>query len=101
MEAALTDHFGTPVTLVLDIDDDARLRPARAVRRARCPEPDVAAGRPGDRGGAGAGPAARGRRARTCDPSTSMRRTPVRRDQASDAEARLLQAFPGASEVAG
>ena len=87
MEAALTDHFGTKVTLVLEIDETAlrRQRPARPPRRpSRVP------------------PRRRPRRRTTSRTWTRTSSTEDSSgDQASDAEARLLQAFPGASEVAG
>ena len=87
MEAALGAHFDAPVTLVLDIDDEAA---PSAPGAGRVPPPaagasptetedelvDPAEFADGDGGGAG-------------------------EDQASAAQARLLQAFPGASEVRG
>ena len=87
VEEALTNHFGTKVTLVLQIDDAApaaapradSARPVAGPPRRRPPPPadDVEDMDPHDL---------------MDDPSS---------DQASDAEARLLQAFPGASEVPG
>ena len=89
VEKALSDHFGTTVTLVLDIDDTvappaARSgpSPAAASRSSGAAAPDRAP--PVDD-------------VEYIDPS-DMEDTST--DQASAAEARLLQAFPGASEVA-
>ncbi len=87
VEAALGAHFDAPVTLVLDIDDEAA---PPAPGAGRVPPPAAGAGPTetedelvdpaefADGGGGGAG-----------------------EDQASAAQARLLQAFPGASEVHG
>ena len=87
VEAALSDHFGTNVTLVLQIDET--LAPPAAAR-APCASP-VALCRPRRR------PA--GRRRRVHGPALTWRRT--RRAIMHPREARLLQAFPGASEVPG
>jgi hypothetical protein len=90
VEAALSDHFGTTVTLLLDIDESVAPPAARP----------------------GPSPAASARRAGSArppsepplddiediDPRELLEDTST--DQASAAEARLLQAFPGASEVA-
>ena len=85
-------HFGTPVTLVLDVDDAA---PA-----AGSPQ-----GRPAASGGEAAVVASgRGRdaEAEEVDPAEFLDHAPdAGTDQESAAEARLLEAFPGASEVAG
>ena len=90
VEAALSDHFGTKVTLVLDIDDTG-------TPPAAGPGPSPAAsGRPGG-GGATAQPPPVDED-EYVDPSELIDDTVS--DQASAAEARLLQAFPGASEVA-
>jgi len=99
VEAALAQHFGTRVSLVLDIDESA---PASA----RVPQPAAATA------GAGRG----GRRSATeqapprvapepdgydeVDPAEFHAAGSNDADQASEAEARLLQAFPG-SEVLG
>ncbi len=84
VEEALTNHFGTAVTLVLQIDDAApaaaRPAPAPSARAAPAPPPP-----PDDM--------------EDMDPHELME--DASSDQASDAEARLLQAFPGASEVPG
>ena len=111
VESRLGEHFGTPVRLVLEVDDDAppasrarqrgerrrreRRREWRAVRaparRARRPPPVRAtAAVPGDY-----------EPEDDYDPSAFAAPAPDPGDQAKEAEARLLQAFPGASEVAG
>ena len=87
VEAALGAHFGAPVTLVLDIDDEAA-PPSQGAGRvppsaggsgpAETEDEVVDPAEFADDGGGGAG-----------------------EDQASAAQARLLQAFPGASEVRG
>ncbi len=89
VEAALGAHFGAPVTLVLDIDDadppaPATGGPAPAAGAADAPGAEEEVVDPAefatdDAGGAGG--AAEG--------------------ETSAAEARLLEAFPGASEVLG
>ncbi len=89
VEAALSDHFGTTVTLVLDIDDTvappvARSGPSPAANRSSGNATSSAASRVDD--------------VEDIDPSDLLEDTTT--DQASAAEARLLQAFPGASEVA-
>jgi hypothetical protein len=97
VEAVLAAHFGAPVTLVLEVDDAG-------------PPAGGAAGRPpGPRGGgpAGAGTAGSGDTAGSdemddIDPADLLDDAPgAPGDHASAAEARLLEAFPGASEVAG
>ena len=90
MEAALSDHFGTPVTLVLDIDETVAPPMARAG-----PSP---AASPRARGAAPAPSAPPIDDVEDMDPGDMLDDTST--DQASAAEARLLQAFPGASEVA-
>jgi DNA polymerase-3 subunit gamma/tau len=84
VEAALSEHFGTKLTLVLDIDDTA---PPSAPRSG--PSPAAA---PPD-------PSPPAHEAEDMDPHDLMEDSSG--DQATDAEARLLQAFPGASEVTG
>ncbi|MGA2932045.1 MAG: hypothetical protein ABSE98_08165, partial [Acidimicrobiales bacterium] len=87
VEAALAAHFGTPVTLVLDVDDvgpPAGGTPSRPVA---------------PRGG---GEPGRDAEVDDIDPAEFLDHTPdAGADQESAAEARLLEAFPGASEVAG
>jgi DNA polymerase-3 subunit gamma/tau len=87
VEAALAVHFGTPVTLVLDVDDASP--PAGGT-----PSRPVA-----PRGGGDPG---RDAEVDDVDPAEFLDHTPdAGADQESAAEARLLEAFPGASEVAG
>jgi hypothetical protein len=87
VEAALAAHFGTPVTLVLDVDDvgpPAGGTPSRPVA---------------PRGGGDPG---RDAEVDDVDPAEFLDHTPdAGADHESAAEARLLEAFPGASEVAG
>jgi DNA polymerase-3 subunit gamma/tau len=90
VEAALSDHFGSKVTLVLDIDDTGT-PPA-----AHSGPPPAVSGRA--RGGTATAIAAPVDEDEYVDPSELIDDTV--NDQASAAEARLLQAFPGASEVA-
>ena len=89
VEQKLTTHFGTPVKLVLDIDDSGSAPPSSA----------SPAGRPG------VGASARGPEpepeAETLDPAEYAEDAHASGDQASEAHARLLEAFPGASEVLG
>jgi DNA polymerase-3 subunit gamma/tau len=81
VEQKLSAHFGSPVKLVLDVDESGSTpqtpaRPATASAR----EPEV----------------------ETIDPADYAEEDPnVESDQASEAHARLLEAFPGASEVLG
>ncbi len=92
VEAALTTHFGTKIALVLDIDEAA---PPPASRSGSS---GVPSGRsPGTAPPESAPP---GGDAEDVDPHELMEDASST-DQASDAEARLFQAFPGASEVAG
>ena len=100
VEAALAARFGTAVKLVLDIDDSAP-PPERAPASANTAEP------PAD----GPERPSSGRRATVPAPPapdevmdvdpTEFVEAADDEDQASAAEARLLQAFPGASEVLG
>ncbi len=87
VEAALAAHFSAPVTLVLDVDDahpPAGGTPSRPVA---------------PRGGGDPG---RDAEVDDVDPAEFLDHTPdAGADQESAAEARLLEAFPGASEVAG
>ncbi len=89
VEAALSDHFGTTVALVLDIDETVAPPVARAG-----PSPAASGRTPG---AVPPPPAAPVDDMEDIDPSELMEDTST--DQASAAEARLLQAFPGASEV--
>jgi DNA polymerase-3 subunit gamma/tau len=89
VEGALTAHFGTKITLVLDIDETAApprsgASPATPGRTSTATPAD--SGPPPDEGE---------------DVDARQLMDEASTDQASDAEARLLQAFPGASEVAG
>ena len=106
VEAKLAEHFGTPVTLVLDVDNDPAGPPSGGAGAAppRAPEPPASGGGGGGGGG--------GRRAladddpaddEVFDPSDFADQPAAadETDQAQAAEARLLEAFPGASEVAG
>ncbi len=95
VEAALTAHFGTRITLVLDIDEAAAPPPPSS--GSPPPRPvdhrvQPLGTRPGPRTYAEDD-------AEDVDPRELMEGAST--DQASDAEARLFQAFPGASEVAG
>ncbi len=102
VEAALTQHFGTPVTLVLDIDESTA-PPGRA------PEPaGVAAVGASGRGGRRSATAQAPAPSEGPAPDDFDEVDPAEfegvagdTDQASEAEARLLEAFPGASEVLG
>jgi hypothetical protein len=85
VEAALTTHFGSPVSLVLDVDDAV----AQGVT-ARAAEAPRGAGDQGHAAVEEVDPAEFADQAAADAP-----------DDASAAEARLLEAFPGASEVAG
>jgi DNA polymerase-3 subunit gamma/tau len=87
VEKALSDHFGTNVALVLLVDDS--LAPPAAG-----PGPSPAAPRPPR--GAPAPPPPPAEEVDYVDPSELE---DASTDQASAAQARLLQAFPGASEV--
>jgi DNA polymerase-3 subunit gamma/tau len=89
VEKALSDHFGTTVALVLQIDDTVSPPAARPG-----PSP-AAAGR--STGAAAPDQAPPVDDVEYIDPSDME---DASTDQASSAEARLLQAFPGASEVA-
>jgi hypothetical protein len=88
VEKALSDHFGTTVSLVLDIDDTAAPPAARS-------GPSPAAARPSS----GAAPSPAAPPADEIDYVDPSELDDTSTDQASAAQARLLQAFPGASEV--
>jgi DNA polymerase III subunit gamma/tau len=91
VEAALTAHFGTKITLVLDIDEGAAPPAARPGS-----SPGTSGRSPGT---APPGSALPGDDAEDVDPLELTEDAST--DQASDAEARLFRAFPGASEVVG
>jgi hypothetical protein len=96
VEQKLSAHFGTPVTLILDVDDSA-----------------PPGGGAGGAGAAGAAPVRSSEppsagvvgRADDSDDDPSefadYEEAADAGEQALEAEARLLQAFPGASEVSG
>jgi DNA polymerase III subunit gamma/tau len=88
VEQKLTAHFGTPVKLVLDVDD-ASAPPT--------PSSPPAASAPGATGSPRNEP-----EVETMDPAEYADNGPLAEtDQESEAQARLLEAFPGASEVLG
>jgi DNA polymerase III subunit gamma/tau len=102
VESALAEHFGAPVRLVLVIDEATATPPPRTATGPTGPAP------------AGGGTAARrGRRAPQdapsppaddddeVDPAEFAAGEADGTDQSTEAEARLMQAFPGASEVLG
>jgi hypothetical protein len=89
VEKALSDHFGTNVALVLLVDDS--LAPPAAG-----PGPSLAASPRRPPGGPPPPPAPSAEEVDYVDPSELE---DASTDQASAAQARLLQAFPGASEV--
>ena len=90
VEGALTAHFGTKITLILDIDEAAAPPTQRAGTAPATPRRSSGAAPPVSDPPADDG--------EDVDPRQLMEEAST--DQASDAEARLLQAFPGASEVA-
>jgi len=108
VEAALAAHFGTPVRLVLVIDDAAAAH-ERTTTAAPAGDPGTGGGvAAANRGGSRtAAPADAHEQGQThddtedVDPAEFIDAAGDSEDQASAAEARLLQAFPGASEVAG
>ena len=87
VEQKLTAHFGAPVKLVLDVDDSATAPAAPATRPPRS--------------GPATGPAVSEPETETLDPAEYAEDPNAPSDQASEAHARLLEAFPGASEVLG
>ena len=88
VEAALTQHFGSPIRLVLVVDGGSADPPRNS------PAPAVPAGRPP------AAPAPDEHDEHDeVDLEDLVAATAGDIDQASAAEARLLEAFPGASEV--
>jgi DNA polymerase III subunit gamma/tau len=85
VEEALTAHFGVPVCLVLVVDDGSTGAPPR--RDDASPRAEPAVPGPGDLGDLD-----------DEDPADLVAATVDGLDQASAAEARLLEAFPGTSE---
>jgi hypothetical protein len=102
VEAKLGEYFGAPVRLVLDVDDAA---PPPASERAATPPPrPPAAPRPSslvaDDPGPEPEPDPGYDDSDNFDPAAfAAEVSSTSEDQAKEAEARLLQAFPGASEV--
>jgi DNA polymerase-3 subunit gamma/tau len=84
VEAALSDRFGQPVKLVLVVAGPSSASPPR--QKATSGESVLTSGPHADGGD-------------ELDPVEFHEANEMNADQASDAEARLLQAFPGASEV--
>jgi hypothetical protein len=91
VETALERHFGTKVRLVLVVDDEAAPPPPRgtAARRPASPAADTDVPDEADDD------------LHDVDPSDLVDEAAGGEDEASAASARLLQAFPGASEVVG
>ena len=89
VESALADHFGTKVALVLVIDDTAPPPASGSSVGPSARPPGAAPAKPGP-------PADE---VEEVDPHEFMEDDST--DHTSEAEARLLQAFPGASEVGG
>jgi hypothetical protein len=86
VEQRLSAHFGTAVKLVLDVDESGAAPQAPAPPPAG-PAADASVGEP---------------EIETLDPADySEVGANAEGDQASEAQARLLEAFPGASEVLG
>jgi DNA polymerase-3 subunit gamma/tau len=86
VEEKLSTHFGSPVTLVLEVDESGAA-PSTPERKSAGPAPKTSAPEP---------------EAETLDPAEFADADPnAEGDQASEAHARLLEAFPGASEVHG
>jgi DNA polymerase-3 subunit gamma/tau len=86
VEQKLSAHFGAPVRLVLDVDESGSAPPAPARPPAR--PPTDSSGREAE--------------VESLDPADFAEQDPnAGSDQASEAHARLLEAFPGASEVLG
>jgi DNA polymerase III subunit gamma/tau len=91
VEGALSNQFGTPVALELVVDDGA----GSGAGSGGGPSPAPSTG---TRAVRSAGPDERDDHDEV-DPDDLRAATSSGADQASDAEARLLEAFPGASEV--
>ena len=87
VEEKLSAHFGTPITLILDVDDASPPGGGTPVRKPEAPN----AGSPGHAAHTDDDPADYSEYVEGADADAG--------DQAQEAEARLLQAFPGASEV--
>jgi DNA polymerase-3 subunit gamma/tau len=94
VEQKLTAHFGTPVKLVLDVDD--------ASAPPTTPGPPAASSPGSSRSSGSSGSRHDEPEAEAIDPAEFADNGPhAEGDQASEAHARLLEAFPGASEVIG
>jgi DNA polymerase-3 subunit gamma/tau len=91
VEAALAQHFGSPVTLVLVVDGGSADPPPAASARPDASGPPPQGGRPAAEADVDLD---------EVDLEDLREATATDTDQASAAEARLLEAFPGASEVA-
>jgi DNA polymerase-3 subunit gamma/tau len=92
VEQKLSVHFGAPVKLVLDVDESASTPPTP-------PAPPEPARRPARQT---TDSSAREPEGESLDPADYAEEDPdTGSDQASEAHARLLEAFPGASEVHG
>jgi hypothetical protein len=92
VEAALAQHFGSPVTLVLVVDGGSGAAPPAAASSPDASGPPPRGGRPAQ--------AVEPDEVDEIDLDDLREATATDTDQASAAEARLLEAFPGASEVA-
>jgi DNA polymerase-3 subunit gamma/tau len=86
VEAAIAQHFGSSVTLILEVDGGAGELPPSGATPATAPTRSVQREEPME--------------AEEVDLEDIRAATTTDTDQASAAEARLLEAFPGASEVA-
>jgi DNA polymerase III subunit gamma/tau len=93
VEAALAQHFGSPITLVLVVDGGSAAAPPTAASSPDASGPPPRGGRPGAQ-------AVEPDEVDEIDLDDLREATATDTDQASAAEARLLEAFPGASEVA-
>jgi DNA polymerase-3 subunit gamma/tau len=102
VESALASHFGTTVKLVLVIDESA----APAARTGTAAAPPAPAAKSTPRRGRGraqedAPPTPPSEEYDEVDPAEFAGSEEGGPDQATEAETRLLEAFPGASEVLG
>jgi len=86
VEAAIAQHFGSSVTLILEVDGGAGEPPPSGATPATAPTRSVQREEPME--------------VEEVDLEDIRAATTTDTDQASAAEARLLEAFPGASEVA-